>query len=115
LNPDSYLAEARGRELGYPETKVVSDSIRNNLAEISRFCNEEGIVNSLEVRLHETIPSVCIHSYDDMMYVGFYLSRVPAIQNPQIVIKGNTSFFSVALNQHFSKIWSDAITCQIKT
>lgn len=108
LDPDCDLADARGRDLGYPDTRVVTNKIKDNLHEISRFCQVEKINGNFEVRLHDTTPSVCIHSYDDTSIVGLYLNKTPAIQNPQFVTQGTNSYFSTAIDEHFSRVWSSA-------
>jgi hypothetical protein len=113
LDPSSPLAEARGKELGYSDPKTASDSIKNNLAEIVRFCRAEGIAGNIEVRLHSTIPSMSVHSYNDISYIGFYLNRIPAIQSPQFVVKGHSSYLSVIANRHFSNVWADAVSYPI--
>jgi hypothetical protein len=108
LDPNSDLAHVRAKDLGYSDTRIVSDKIRDNLHEIARFCQTEEITLNFEVRLHDTTPSVCIHSYDDISVVGFYLNKTPAIQNPQFITRGNTSYFSIAIHEHFSRVWATA-------
>lgn len=108
LDPNCDLAQVRGRDLGYSDTRIVSDKIKDNLNEIARFCQVEGTTLNFEVRLHDTMPSVCIHAYDDISIVGFYLNKTAAIQNPQFVTRGKTSHFAFAIHEHWARVWDNA-------
>lgn len=108
LDPTSPFAEARGKDLGYSNPTEPATSIRNDLAEIDRFCRNEGITN-IEVRLHNTIPSMSIHSYDDISYIGFYLNRTPAVSSPQFIINNrDESYLSKIANHHFFTVWESS-------
>ncbi len=105
LDPDSSLADVRGRDLGYPDPQMVSENTKSNLMEIRRFCLQEEMEDAFEIRLHNTIPSISLYSYDDIILIGFYLNKTPAIQNPQIEIRDSSSYFANIINQHYSRIW----------
>jgi hypothetical protein len=108
LDPDSSLAEVRGQDLGYPDPQMVSENTKSNLMEIRRFCLQEGIGHQFQIRLYNTIPSISLYSYDDIIFIGFYLNKTPAIQNPQIEIRENSSYFADVINKHYSRIWESA-------
>lgn len=108
LNPESPHAKDRARDLGYGDLDSVSHEILGSLKELSRFVENEGVVDRVYVRLHDFTPTYILFGWHDTILVGFYLVTVHVLQGPFIELGVQNSPLAKALLDDFEKKWGSA-------
>lgn len=112
LNPESAHAKDRSRDLGYRDSDSVSHEIVGSLKELSRFVENEGVVDRVYVRLHDFTPTYILFGWHDAILLGLYLATVHALQGPFMEF-GRNSLMGQALLQDFEKKWASAQPYQL--
>ena len=108
LNPESTHAKDRARDLGYQDSDRVSHEIVGSLKELSRFVDNEGVVNRVHVRLHDFTPTYILFGWHETLLLGVYLVTVHALQGPFIEFGVRNSPIGKPLLEDFEKKWASA-------
>jgi hypothetical protein len=112
LNPKSAHAKDRSRDLGYRDPDSVSHEIVGSLKELSRFVENEGVVDRVYVRLHDFTPTYILFGWHDAILFGVYLATVHALQGPFMEFVRNSPM-GQALLEDFEKKWASAQPYQL--
>lgn len=103
LNPDSPLVDIRSSEI----TNISPQAFRLSILQNIGMFFDLG-ADKVEIRLHNTIPSVSIYGDQDRLFVGNYLQRHHAVQGP--ILEVTEGFYKNKLFEHFEHIWADRPT-----
>lgn len=111
LDPDSVFAKQRSFDLDHEEHHV-PHLIRGNIASL-KLLHKKLHMENLEVRLHNSLPSLQMFICDDEALVGFFMHRVDSQYNPQlhVSIKDNMrkhTTIGKRIENEFEVIWRNA-------
>lgn len=110
LNPDSDLGIRRSRQLGYQNDTQARDCTITNLQEIVRVRSRLGkLRDNLTVRLFDSLPVISVYAYDDRMHVGSFWQTMPAVDGPQLYVRGIGCIYGDTVREHFEAAWASAI------
>ena len=75
-------------------------------------------LDDIELRYHNSLPSLQIFIFDDNAFVGFYLQNTESHNNPQLDIlikneKKQTTIFGDRIIKHCETIWNKARVIQL--
>lgn len=105
LAPDSDIVDIRQREIS-ASRQIFADGINSNIEELFEIGGD-----NIEIRLHQQTPSVSIYGFNDVIFVGNYLSRLHAVQGPQMEVK--SGFYFDKIVEHFERVWKSPDTKKV--
>lgn len=101
-DPFSPLAYQRGLDLNYePASEFYVDLIKckNDLQEALSNTDHSQVCT-----LYDAIPSMCIHIFDDLMFVSFFLQGMFAIATPTFIFIRGSEYFQ-RFEKEFNTLW----------
>lgn len=124
LNPESFQAEQRGKDLGYVDSDVVKALIQNDL-EVIRKCSSRcgKDVDNIKIRLYDATPVIPIYGYDDTNVMGIYWHQMHSQEGPQLEVYNpemdaeyhhSTKYLAEAVAEHFDALWNSEQTRELK-
>jgi hypothetical protein len=99
---DSPLAYQRGKDFDYKRPLQFSSEINTCTAALDSL--REGLY-----KFYNATPSVCIHIFDNVMFIGNFLQKRFAISTPHFVVVRGSKLFSCFENE-FNQIWNKKTT-----
>jgi hypothetical protein len=119
LHPKSdandYRTRAIQEEMNDDESsseKNVREAVKNNLRDLARIYKEvdEASKKRLNVGLYDSLPSITLHSMDDVYLIGFYLHGRLAVETPQLEFfsRSKERLLVDTFQGEFDRVWKIA-------